>query len=40
MRLAVDADKDWLSKHFKLKKQPFDIFISMKRAEWDTLMFF
>ena len=23
-----------------LKSKPFDIFISMKRAEWDTLMFF
>ena len=37
---AVDTDKDWLSQHFKLKRKPFDIFISMKRAEWDTLMFF
>lgn len=26
--------------HFKPKVRPFDIFISMKRAEWDTLMFF
>ena len=26
--------------HFKTKHRPFDIFISMKRAEWDTLMFF
>jgi len=24
----------------KLVRKPFDIFISMKRAEWDTLMFF
>lgn len=37
---AVDTDKDWLAKYFKLKRKPFDIFISMKRAEWDTLMFF
>jgi len=37
---AVDTDKDWLTRHFKLKRKPFDIFISMKRAEWDTLMFF
>jgi Na+/H+ antiporter NhaD/arsenite permease-like protein len=27
---------DWV----KPKHKPFDIFISMKRAEWDTLMFF
>ncbi|MEJ2360304.1 MAG: sodium:proton antiporter NhaD [Gammaproteobacteria bacterium] len=26
--------------HFKSRHRPFDIFISMKRAEWDTLMFF
>ena len=25
---------------FKPAKRPFDIFISMKRVEWDTLMFF
>jgi Na+/H+ antiporter NhaD/arsenite permease-like protein len=25
---------------FKPAKKPFDIFISMKRAEWDTLLFF
>jgi len=25
---------------FKPRHKPFDIFISMKRAEWDTLMFF
>ncbi len=25
---------------YKLKERPFDIFISMKRSEWDTLMFF
>jgi len=37
---AADIDKELLSKHYKLKKKPFDIFISMKRAEWDTLMFF
>ena len=36
----IDTDKDWLARHFKLKRKPFDIFISMKRAEWDTLMFF
>jgi NhaD family Na+/H+ antiporter len=26
--------------YFKPRHRPFDIFISMKRAEWDTLMFF
>ncbi len=26
--------------HYKPRRRPFDIFISMKRAEWDTLMFF
>lgn len=26
--------------NFKPAKRPFDIFISMKRVEWDTLMFF
>ena len=26
--------------YFKPRYRPFDIFISMKRAEWDTLMFF
>ncbi len=29
-----------LENHVKPKHKPFDIFISMKRAEWDTLMFF
>ncbi|HDZ78658.1 MAG TPA: sodium:proton antiporter, partial [Gammaproteobacteria bacterium] len=37
---VADIDKELLSKHYKLKRKPFDIFISMKRAEWDTLMFF
>ncbi len=26
--------------HLKPRTKPFDVFISMKRAEWDTLMFF
>jgi len=26
--------------HYKPRHKPFDIFISMKRAEWDTLLFF
>lgn len=25
---------------YKPRRKPFDIFVSMKRAEWDTLMFF
>jgi Na+/H+ antiporter NhaD/arsenite permease-like protein len=29
-----------VQEYFKPKYRPFDIFISMKRAEWDTLMFF
>jgi NhaD family Na+/H+ antiporter len=29
-----------LAPYVKPKHKPFDIFISMKRAEWDTLMFF
>ncbi len=37
---TVDIDKESLARHYKLKSKPFDIFISMKRAEWDTLMFF
>jgi len=42
--IAQDAplslDDAWLSTHFKPRHKPFDIFVSMKRAEWDTLMFF
>lgn len=34
-----DLDTD-ISHLVKPKHKPFDIFISMKRAEWDTLMFF
>jgi NhaD family Na+/H+ antiporter len=29
-----------LDQYYKPRRKPFDIFISMKRAEWDTLMFF
>ena len=29
-----------LRPYFKPRYKPFDVFISMKRAEWDTLMFF
>jgi NhaD family Na+/H+ antiporter len=32
--------KQKLKQHYKPRYRPFDIFISMKRAEWDTLMFF
>jgi Na+/H+ antiporter NhaD/arsenite permease-like protein len=32
--------KDQIEQHYKPRHRPFDIFISMKRAEWDTLMFF
>ena len=32
--------REKLEKLYKPRRRPFDIFISMKRAEWDTLMFF
>ena len=36
-----DAGKrELIEQHYKRRHKPFDIFISMKRAEWDTLMFF
>jgi Na+/H+ antiporter NhaD/arsenite permease-like protein len=35
----LDIGEDALQ-HYKPRQRPFDIFISMKRAEWDTLMFF
>jgi Na+/H+ antiporter NhaD/arsenite permease-like protein len=41
--LGLELDKDTIQKiqkHYKPRVRPFDIFISMKRAEWDTLMFF
>lgn len=34
---AADTD---LQRLYKPRHRPFDIFISMKRVEWDTLMFF
>ncbi len=34
------AVKKELLRYYKPRQRPFDIFISMKRAEWDTLMFF
>jgi NhaD family Na+/H+ antiporter len=37
----ADSDVDpGLLVRYKPRQRPFDIFISMKRAEWDTLMFF
>ncbi len=38
---ALDGEND-VSRHKLLKPavKPFDVFISMKRVEWDTLMFF
>jgi Na+/H+ antiporter NhaD/arsenite permease-like protein len=38
-----DADSEVRSRideHFKPRHKPFDIFISVKRVEWDTLLFF
>jgi len=38
---ALDALRnDELAAHLKPRHKPFDIFISLKRAEWDTLLFF
>ncbi len=37
---ALDVDHENLLRHYKPRHRPFDVFISMKRAEWDTLMFF
>lgn len=36
---ALNGDTRLLD-HYKPRHKPFDIFISMKRAEWDTLLFF
>lgn len=33
-------DQDALLRNYKPRHKPFDIFISLKRAEWDTLLFF
>lgn len=38
MNLAKDDVR--LLDYYKPRHKPFDIFISMKRAEWDTLLFF
>jgi len=37
---GLGMDEHQIRKYYKPKVRPFDIFISMKRAEWDTLMFF
>ena len=36
----LGVDPHLLQTYYKPRHRPFDIFISMKRAEWDTLMFF
>ena len=36
----LDIEPDILEKYYKPRFRPFDIFISIKRAEWDTLLFF
>jgi len=36
----LGVDDALLMEYYKPRRRPFDIFISMKRAEWDTLMFF
>lgn len=38
--LQINLDDPEFQKHFKPRHRPFDIFISIKRVEWDTLMFF
>lgn len=39
-QIQLENVDEKIKKHFKPRHRPFDIFISMKRAEWDTLMFF
>jgi Na+/H+ antiporter NhaD/arsenite permease-like protein len=38
--LGLDVGREVWEQHFKPRHRPFDIFTSVKRAEWDTLMFF
>lgn len=38
--IGLQIERELWEKHFKPRHRPFDIFISIKRAEWDTLMFF
>ncbi|MDQ3958838.1 MAG: sodium:proton antiporter NhaD, partial [Pseudomonadota bacterium] len=35
-----ELDTEAFNEYYKPASKPFDIFISMKRIEWDTLMFF
>jgi Na+/H+ antiporter NhaD/arsenite permease-like protein len=35
-----ELDTEAFNEYYKPASKPFDIFISMKRVEWDTLMFF
>ena len=37
--LGLENESEVLQ-HFKPKTKPFDVFVSVKRAEWDTLLFF
>jgi len=38
--MEVEKFNAKIKQHYKPKVRPFDIFVSMKRVEWDTLMFF
>jgi Na+/H+ antiporter NhaD/arsenite permease-like protein len=38
--ISPGMSEEELSRYFKPKNRPFDIFISIKRVEWDTLLFF
>jgi len=38
--LDSEEGRKLVEQYYKPRRKPFDIFISMKRAEWDTLMFF
>ncbi|MCK4710371.1 MAG: sodium:proton antiporter NhaD [Gammaproteobacteria bacterium] len=38
--IHLDNVDDGIKEQLKPRNRPFDIFISMKRAEWDTLLFF
>jgi Na+/H+ antiporter NhaD/arsenite permease-like protein len=40
MPVALEIEKGTLGKYYKPRHRPFDIFLSIKRAEWDTLLFF
>lgn len=38
--ISPGLSEEELARHFKPRNRPFDIFISIKRVEWDTLLFF